>query len=319
MKKFKIKRFDDVRKNLVPRVYARATIGTIVPSYFKKAGFGPPSPYHVVAEHLGVTVVKDDTEFGGFLRQEEFERWGSFPELWDIGFKNLQQRQVKPTCEQGLYAFESDRIRVANHILFTETLGALEVDGDLILQVPSEYLLLVCGSNDPSSLNRMADRATAAVQSRGGISGFAFRLVGGRLETWLPPREHPSFCIFRELELASLMYAYDSLLPIAAGRSHRPAACMRVYSAQTGEPLSTCTLLEGLPTIFPKTDTVVLSRSEFLGFAYWDELREIADELIHKRDSYPESWSVGGTESVELFDRVEGRLHPMAEIPVNPN
>lgn len=321
MNKFKIGHFEKILPTLSPRLRQRAYLAFEVPSHFLVLRVTDTFSYRVVAEHLGVAVASEITSHGALLTDSAIGVDRTFDECVDIAIENLRQRQLKPVADSGLHAISSDDDDAASHILLTDTLRELKVDGDLIVQVPSDGLLLACGSNDPHALERMAQRTIVNIETRQPVSGFAFRLADDSFEPWLPPKEHPSFRQFRNLELASYQDAYDSQRQAADPSDGYPATYFRVYLGSSGEPVSLCTLTENVPAIFPKTDLVSFTHfseasQEYkpLGFMNWREFRQLAGELIQRHDSYPECWSVGLPESLELLQRVSEHLIAMTEI-----
>jgi hypothetical protein len=171
--------------------------------------------------------------------------------------------------------------------------------------VPNRDTLVVTGSDDAAGLEVMCKVAEESFEKPRPISTVALRLVGDDWESWLPAPASPVYSKFHELRMRTIGMEYNDqkelLDQIHASTSADlfVASFSAVQQKDTGRITSYSVWSQGVPTLLPETDDIVLLRAdgaaekvELAAAGDWQRVREIAGDLMEPLGMYPERYRV---------------------------
>ncbi len=259
-------------------------------------------------------------DFGNFMAQvmpETAETWGqSLDNLFAIGIGNLSalQRPSWVPLGDGLFRVASEVSFDESFALVDEIFDGLDVPGDAVVALPNRGVLLATGSGSPAGLRKLVAEAQRSLQEEPWpLSGNLLRRVAGRFQPFTPSPELARDV--RLLELVSLAgtYAEQQL----ALEQHLEKAGLDVFvakfdlmgsKAEPGAVRSWCSWAEGVPSLLPQSDIVVLSRhgESEPGEAVivpWEALERLCGALLERVEEDPPRFRVNAfpvAEWVEL-------------------
>lgn len=313
--------FEDVRPDLLAAVRSRAYFEVGVPLMAleskSRPGFGDLS-YTEIADCLTVAPVYDLPTSIRQLGGEDLDRWGvSIYEALEVAKQNLHEMTREVAQLDDVYCFSSGDSHDAARLLLTELIGSLDVRGETIAMAPNREMLLVTGSESPGGLKQMAQLAVQGMQHERWISGVALRLREGAWEQWLPPAEHPERPAFDMLRVQTLMAEYEQQKTLLDQRHEQEGreVFVATYSATrdeaTGRVRSYCMWGEGIETLLPRTDRVVLMASDdqerpahIAAASDWETVAAVAGDLLTLEDLYPERRRVSGFPTAEQLAEI---------------
>jgi hypothetical protein len=172
------------------------------------------------------------------------------------------QQVPQPQRIESVHLYRDVRF-AATALLRPELLGPIEVDGDRVVLVPTAGTMFVAGSADPAGLTFMARMAGRILESdRRGVSIQPLLLArSGWLRFEWPASARPHADALRRrwdaiqygVQQPSLQAHYER-----CGRPHRVAAL--TLAAKGEDTVTYTTLTEGVPTVLPLAEAVVLVR-----------------------------------------------------------
>ena len=172
-------------------------------------------------------------------------------------------------------------------------------------------------SESEEGLKHLAAIATEGLEHERGISGIALRLDGDEWTPWLPAADHPLRNAFTLLRAHSLAGDYAQQKALLDKRHERDGVDLFVASYEavkdetTDEVRSYSTWSEGVDTLLPVTDQVILIASDDKGLptkitaaADWDVVARHAGDLMQPADGYPERVRVAEFPTSDVLDRI---------------
>ncbi|MBL8113582.1 MAG: hypothetical protein JNK60_11895 [Acidobacteria bacterium] len=211
-------------------------------------------------------------DFGHFMAQvmpETAETWGqSHDKLFEIGIGNLSalERPAWVPLGDGLFRIASEVSFDESFALVDEVIDGLEVAGQAVVALPNRGVLLAAGSESPAGLRKLVAEAQRSLQEQPWpLSGTLLRRAAGAWQPFAPPPELARDV--RLLELLSLAGTYAEQQE--ALQRHLEKTGVDVFVAkfdlmgeksEPGAVRSWCSWAEGVPSLLPKSDVVVLSR-----------------------------------------------------------
>ncbi len=181
-----------------------------------------------------------------------------------------------------------------SRILLPDLIRRLDV-ADPVALMPVRNALLVCSARNEEGLAVMAALAKAAIESEPRwLSLTPLALVGERWEVFTPPASCAR--AFAELALHDLAQSYAGQKDLLDDLHQRRGADIFVASAtgveKDGQLMTYSVWTEGVDTLLPRTDLVVLSRLKDgqLGqtiFVPWDAAVAMLSELMEPTDHVP--------------------------------
>jgi hypothetical protein len=232
----------------------------------------------------------------------------TFESALDQGLQNLRARSAAALepLSPGLFASPWLDGHDAARLMLPDLMRRVPVRGEVIAMAPNRDVLLVTGSDDVSGLDAMVRVAAAALRQPNAIHGFAFKLVDDRLTPWLPDRRDPNFKQFATLRVQSLASSYGDVKDAldASLTSQEDVVFISefetMFEPETQELSSFSTWVQGVPSLLPRTERVVLvgelptGESEVAADVEWEQLERVVRPLMAKTDYYPEYVRVSG-------------------------
>jgi hypothetical protein len=193
-------------------------------------------------------------------------QWGAgLPHALDAAVSNSFGRTV-PQAErvESVHLYRDTRF-AATALLRPELIRALAVDGDPVVLVPTAGTLIVGGSADRAGLAfmaRIADRILESDQDTVSVQPLILHGFGWAPFDWPASTQPHAQALRRRWDIVH----YGAQRPLLqehyerTGQPHRVAEL--ALAAKDGDTLTYTTLTEGVPTVLPLADAVVLVRSD---------------------------------------------------------
>jgi len=311
------KTLDDAKADLLVTVRDRSYFELDIPLCSDKLEMAEGLIYYELAECLAVAPVYDMPTSIRSLSKEDLENWDvTLYEVLEIAKQNL--REMTEECAQmgELFVFASGDSHDAARILLTDVMRSLEIEGAPIAMVPNRETLLVTGEQNEEGLATMAAVAEQALAHERRISSVAFRLEGEDWSPWLPDDEHPlrqQFGLFREQAKVGDYQRQKELLEKQHERSGDDlfVATYNAIQDEDGNVHSYTTWSQGVPTLLPKADYILFMAADAAGMpshmaaaAEWDEVVELAGELMSQQTCYPKRHRVDEFPLAEIIEQL---------------
>jgi len=171
--------------------------------------------------------------------------------------------------------------------------------------VPNRDTLVVTGSEDAAGLEVMCKIAQDSFEKPRPISTVALRLAGDDWESWLPDPSSPVYAKFHELRLRTVGMEYNDQKELldqiheSTSQDLFVASFSAVQQKDTGRMTSYSVWSQGVPTLLPETDDIVLLRAngqadkvELVAAGGWSRVHDIAGDLMEPLGMYPERYRV---------------------------
>lgn len=230
---------------------------------------GPPQSLDVVQAIAADVCVGPYLDLSGAdvpVSADMLAHWGAgLPHLLDAAVSNSFGRTV-PQAErvESVHLYRDARF-AATALLRPELIRALAVDGDPVVLVPTVGNLIVGGSADRAGLAfmaRIADRILESDHHTVSIQPLILYGFGWAPFDWPNPAQSHAHNLRRRWD--TIQYGAQRPLLQAhyehTGQPHRVAEL--ALAAKDGDTLTYSTLTEGVPTVLPLADAVVLVRSD---------------------------------------------------------
>lgn len=297
--------FDDAKADLLPKLESRAELE----ADNLEGRFGE-RPYHVIGEHLGLTLVYDWPSAVMWIGQDELQKWGvTFDEAIEIARQNLLTLAppVLTGHRPGFYMSHTGDNYDATRLILVELIRELPVKGSPVALAANRDTVIITGTDDEEGLASMAEIAADAVKMPYSLAPLAFRLDGGDWFPWSPSSEHSQYVAFKNLEMGHMGNAYKRQEHLLGNLCHKgeekfcfPAPLWLNHKTEMGAPSSLCMLDRAvIPTSWPKADVVAIHRGSSENFQRediclvdWADALAILDDAVQPLDIYPERYLV---------------------------
>lgn len=191
--------------------------------------------------------------------------WGaSLPHVLDAAVSSgFGQAVPRAQRVESVHLYEDVRF-AATALLRPELIRGLPVDGDPVVLVPTAADLIVGGTGDPVGLSfmaRIADRMLQSGRPAVSITPLVLHHFGWAPLDWPAPAQPFAVALRRRWD--SVQYgAQRPLLQEHYDRTGQPYRVAELVLAEKdGESVTYTTLTEGVPTVLPMAELVVLVRS----------------------------------------------------------
>lgn len=303
--------FADVHPDLLPIVRSRFYLESVALQSHLRGGERMAVPQQIIGDHLSLSLVYDLPQAMRSIIQDDLNRWDvSFYEAVEAARQNLEQMgEVAFASLQndgaGVYISATGDNYDASRLVMLDLVRKLQVRGNSIAMVPNRDTLIITGSDDEAGLQIMAKIAEDSWQKPRPISTVALRLAGDEWESWLPPTDSPNFHKFRELRVRTLGSEYNEQKELLdqvhahTGENLFVASFSAVQRKDTGRIVSYSVWSEGIETLLPETDDILLRRADdatdkisLAAAGSFDRVRDIAGHLMQPLGTYPERYRV---------------------------
>lgn len=301
--------FDEARDQLRPKIWTRAQFANM--SLQQRLEDEPPIeiPLYPLGEHLLSTVVYDLPSSMRTLSNNDFDAWNtSYYEALEAARLNLEESTLA-------WARIGDHVHSAmtgdnydsSRLLLIDRIREFDVAGDPIAMVPARDSLLITGSEDVEGLKMMLDLSQQALtEDPRPLSGIPLRLSENEWDDWLPPEDHPhheEFVWLAQMFLGQLYADQQGLLNAIHekdGLEIFAASFSAVESPETGQKRSYCVWGEGVDSMLPETQWIMLPTEAHLeqddapSFGgTWSHVRAVVGDLMQPvPELYPPRWRV---------------------------
>jgi hypothetical protein len=246
-------------------------------------------------------------DFGPYLAQvmpDTADVWGQ-PEdaLFARATANLATL-TRPTWQplgDGIFRIASEVSFEESFALVSPVFDSLPVHGDAVVAIPNRGVLLATGSDMPAGLARLIAEAQRSMQEEPWpMSAVLLRRAGGRWQPFEPAAELAA--AVRTFGLVSLAGIYSEQQQ--ALEKHFEKNGLDIYVArfdvmnarsEPGALHSWCSWAEGVPSLLPKTDVVILGRRDESFpplIAGWDVLERICGRYLQPTGEVPPRFRV---------------------------
>jgi hypothetical protein len=304
--------FDDVHPDLLPVVRSRFYLESVALQSRVRGGDGLAVPQQIIGDHLALSLVYDLPQAMRSIIPDDLERWGvSFYEAVEAARRNLEQMgnvafaSLQGEAGEGLYISATGDNYDASRLVMIDLVRKMPVRGDYIAMVPNRDTLVVTGSDDEAGLSVMCKVAEDSFEKPRPISTVALRLEGDQWESWLPEPSSPAFAKFHELRLRTIGMEYNDQKELldqiheASGEDVFVASFNAVQHKETSRVSSYCVWSEGVDTLLPETDNLVLvhadrpaEKVEFAAAGTFAAVRQVVGHLMQPAGMYPERYRV---------------------------
>lgn len=303
--------FDDVHPDLLPVIRSRFYLESVALQSRARGGEAVAVPQQMIGDHLALSLVYDLPQAMRSIIQEDLDRWEvTFYEAVEAAKNNLEQMgniafaSLQGERGQGLYVSATGDNYDASRLVMLDLIRKMPVRGDYVAMVPNRDTLVITGSEDEAGLEVMAKVAEDSFNKPRPISTVALRLVDDEWESWLPPADSPLHAKLHELRLRTIGMEYNDQkelldqIHVQNGEDLFVASFSAIQHKETGRITSYSVWSEGVETLLPETDDLVLLRPNssdnvsVAAAASFSRVRDIAGDLMQPLGTYPERFRV---------------------------
>jgi hypothetical protein len=315
--------FADVHPDLLPVVRSRFYLESIMLQSRVRGGDGLAVPQHPIGDHLALSLVYDLPQAMRSIIQEDLDKWGvSLYEAVEAARHNLEQMDnisfasLQNKGGDGVYVSVTNDNYDASRLMLLDLVRKMPVRGDYIGMVPNRDTLILAGSEDPDGLGIMCKIAEDSFQKPRPISTVSLRLVDDEWESWLPDPASPAFAKLHELRLRTVGMEYNDQKELLdqvqqqmskLDEHGQPLGAEDLFVAtfsaiqrkETGRLTSYCVWSEGVSSLLPETDDVLLLRpdpsgekAQLVASGSFQRVRETVGDLMQPLGTYPERYRV---------------------------
>ncbi len=303
--------FEDIHPDLLPVVRSRFYLESVMLQSRSRGGESIAVPQQPIGDHLALSLVYDLPQAMRSIIQDDLDKWGvtlyeaveaaknNLEQMGNVAFASLQGQS------SGVYISATGDNYDASRLIMLDLIRKMPVRGDTIAMVPNRDTLVITGADDPAGLEVMCKVAEDSFQKPRPISTVALRLVGDEWESWLPEADSPCYPRLHELRLRTLGMEYNDQKELLdqihqrTGEDLFVASFSAVKQKDNGRISSYCVWSEGVDTLLPETDDVILLRPDLssdnvaiVAAGAFHRVREIAGDLMQPIGSYPERYRV---------------------------
>ena len=268
--------FADVHPDLLPVVRSRFYLESVALQSRARGGDGVAVPQQPIGDHLALSLVYDLPQAMRSIIQDDLDKWERVvlrgdrsgpPQPGADGQRGFRQPAEREGAN-GVYVSATGDNYDASRLVMLDLVRKMPVRGDYIAMVPNRDTLVVTGSDDPAGLEVMCKIAEESFEKPRPISTVALRLVGDEWESWLPEPQSPVFAKLHELRLRTIGMEYNDQKELLdqihehTGEDLFVASFSAVQHKDTGRISSYSVWSEGVETLLPETDDIVLLRAD---------------------------------------------------------
>jgi hypothetical protein len=304
--------FADVHPDLLPVVRSRFYLESIGLQSRVRGGESLAVPQQPIGDHLALSLVYDLPQAMRSIIQEDLDKWGiSLYEAVEAARHNLEQMDnvsfasLQNQGGDGVYISVTNDNYDASRLMLLDLVRKMPVRGEYIAMVPNRDTLVITGTDDSEGLALMCKIAEDSFQKPRPISTVALRLVDDEWESWLPQTASPAFAKFHELRLRTVGMEYNDQKELLdqvnrhLGEDVFVASFSAIQHKETGRLTSYCVWSEGVNSLLPETDDVLLLRPEassdkvqIVASGSFARVRQAAGDLMQPLGTYPERYRV---------------------------
>ena len=334
--------YEDVRIDLMPKVWARAAFDRLELEATVKGTTPPPPSMTPLGSHLLLGVVYDLPNSMKTIRREDLGTWEvTFYEAMEQAVENLRSRPMQVArigaggdedddtpVDGGLFlamigdSYDATRVLLVPDLVEAEQ---LPITGEPIAMMPCRDALLVTGSEDEDGLVAMAEIAARMIENEPRpLAPTLLRYAEGEWSDYHVAASHPAASPLHQLELRFLAEEYEvqkTLLQQVEAKRPQPlevADLMIFRHRETDHWSSVAVWGRHVQALLPKSDYIALVSEIGAEPVYvtWDDVMSLTGELLEPVDMSPPRWKVTEfphPKAIEIL--AEDAVSPMASEP----
>ena len=266
---------------------------------------------------LDIVLMYDFGQYLAQVRPETAEVWGQNREAIFARAKANLVALARPRWDaigDEVFKIVSDVSYEESFVLVDAVVATLPVQGDVVVAIPNRGVLLATGTLTPGGLDLLIAAATRSMQEAPWpMSGTLFRRAAGQWQVFQPDPDLAAAA--RRFELVSLAGTY--LEQQEALQKHLEKSGVDVYVAKfdlmgsrgaAQAPRSWCVWSEGVPSLLPRTDVVILRPSDESAqpvIAPWNAVQRICGHHMQRTADDPPRFDVQSFPTAEWAEIVQ--------------
>jgi len=296
--------FAEAQQNLRPKIWNRSTFAMMELKSQLTGEEMHDIPLYPLGSHLYTSLVYDTPDSMRSLSNEDLERWGvSYFEAMEHACRNLEESSLMfASIGDNLHTSASGDNYDSARVLLQDRIKSFNVVGEHVALVPHREAMFIAGSDDPDSLRMMFQLSDPGEEQEiRPLSPLPLILRDGEWEDWTPPQNHVIRKDFDLRELYFLGSTYTDQKQLLDEIYERELIDVFVASFSALEreegsgPESYCVWVQGIESLLPRTQLVMLSDSPegdpVIG--KWDRVREaVGDLMVEDNSFYPPRYKV---------------------------
>ncbi len=251
-----------------------------------------------------------DTEYSmARIANNTLEKWGiSFEEALAIAIDNLRAKSLKPwkPLLDGVFVSDFGDYYDASRILLPDLLYRLPIAGNPVVMIPSRAVLLVTGDRNDVGMAFVAATADRVLQEPRNLSPLMLCHDNGSWNTHMPKSAEVTLSLLR---VRTALGDYNSQQAMLKQQFERQGIDIFVASFQafqqtdSGKAVCQCVWTEGVHSLLPKTDSIMLFRPSTKEKALlpWAKVAELCGHLMTPTSHLPVRYEVKAFPSLEIF------------------
>lgn len=294
--------FEHAAPDLRPRIWPRAMFAKLELQQRIEGGSEVDIPRYPIGDHLAIGLVYDLPHSMRSISGEDLSGWDvTWYQAMEAAKESLAETEFAiAKIGDHLYASASGDNYDASRLVLHDLIEQMEVEGDHVAMIPNRDTLIVTGTDDEVGLAMMAEMAEKALEDPRPLGATPVLLKDGEWVDWMPPADHPSFGSFQELRRRYFYLEYADQKE-SLDRLHEKentdifvATCTAVRNQETDEIFTYAVWPEGVDTLLPETDRVILGADGQPGqMAEWNRVCEVVGDLMELDESlYPPRYRV---------------------------
>ncbi|MGN6232085.1 MAG: hypothetical protein ACTHNZ_13110 [Trinickia sp.] len=255
--------------------------------------------FRTLCENMEIGIAYDG-EFNILrLTEAKLAEWNvTFDEAYDAAIDNLRLESTKPfmALRDGVFASQFGDHYDASRLLLTDLLYRQPISGAPVVMVPNRTVLLLTGDRNEAGLQLMLQIAVEERAKPRPLPSLMLRWDGQGWQQFVPQGLESRL---RELEVQELAADYQDQTALLNENHKRDGvdifvAQYKVFRRPTDELHTVCAWTEGVHSLLPVTDAVVLHRpsTKQSAFVPWSELMRTCGHLMIPTQDLPVRYEV---------------------------
>jgi uncharacterized protein YtpQ (UPF0354 family) len=306
--------FEEARTKLRPVIRSTTERG-VANFHLKASPQGRTMAFRPLCENMEIGIAYDGEFNIARLGEGKLKEWGvTFDEAYDVALDNLRTHSTTPfmALRNGVFASQFGDFYDASRLLLTDLLHRQPVAGAPVVMVPNRTVLLLTGDRNPEGLQLMLD---IAMEERGKPRPLPARMLrwdGQNWRSFVPPGLEGKL---RELRVQESLADYEDQARFLNQAHERDGidifvAKYMAFKGEGGDVISACTWTDGVHSLLPETDIVVLYRvtENQSAFVPWNELLKTCGDLLVPTGHLPARYEVREFPADEVFEALSRRF-----------
>lgn len=255
------------------------------------------------------------------LTEAKLAEWSvTFDEAYDVAIDNLRRQSTKPfmRLKDGVFASQFGDYYDASRLLLTDLLYRQPISGAPVVMAPNRTVLLLTGDRNEAGLRLMLEIAGQERAKPRPLPSLMLRWDGQSWQQFEPAGLESRL---RELRVQELAADYQDQLAHLNENHKRDGvdifvAQYKVFRRPTDELHTVCAWTEGIHSLLPITDAVVLHRPSTgqSAFVPWSELMRACGHLMTPTRDLPVRYEVHGFPDENVFQSLSSRFDKFGAI-----